>query len=127
MEHVVILPDRERVTEALEAVVRHNEDRVYTREHRPKTTHFMCSYRPSDANPHGCIIGATLRFLGVPDVILQKFDDAWKEGSGVVSLWNNGLLQTDDEDLVIALSNAQHRQDEGKTWGDALRVYHEII
>lgn len=70
-----------------------------------------CLYRPTDLNPHGCIVGAALSRLGVSKDTLRSLDPkgSWDN----VQIWPTTVI----DDWISAFQDAQ---DNGASWGEAL-------
>lgn len=106
-----------QVMEALAAAVAEKgDDYVY-----PKKPHEQCQYvhdKGTTAESAGCIAGNVLHRLGIPLSTLAKH-----EGDGVYSLPVEDVFSA-SEAALSALGEAQDKQDEGKTWGEALGAAH---
>lgn len=104
---------------ALEKVVaEQGEDFVYTPLFAPASP--QCYYR--HYGKPGCIVGHALEELGVP------YDTTWDNHPG--GLRASALLRdfTDSEPGVIAAAtSAQHVQDSGNTWGEALSSARDVV
>jgi hypothetical protein len=80
-----------------------------------------CSYLPDERNPMGCIIGAALTNLGLldPDTFKLEGDSAEDVVSELLGLTPSAY----DAKIGNALANIQGRQDQGASWGNAVRDY----
>lgn len=80
-----------------------------------------CHYFPTPGNPHGCIIGAAARNLGV------DLDDPIYEGRTARGVLEEVLDFDFDFDragetylTLLWLTDVQNAQDNGQTWGEAI-------
>lgn len=74
----------------------------------------ICSYRPNDSNPMGCIIGAALQWAGVRQADLVEWEG--KNADEVIL----GLGIKSGDDHLAWLHTVQILQDRGKTWSQAV-------
>jgi hypothetical protein len=110
----------DQITEALEAVVRERgEDYNYL-------AHFdECEYIgvPLDAASSkaipACIVGATYSYLGVSNKTLKR----WTDNSGSSSSIDCIVSPLIPKEALKPLMAAQTYQDQGMSWGEALREY----
>jgi len=71
-----------------------------------------CKYAPDARNPMGCIFGAALRTLGIEPGELQTIDNALM------------ARETDDsalDSLILWMTDVQSAQDNGTSWGTAVK------
>lgn len=125
--------DKPKAIELLErAVAKKGEDWIDPRAKRRKSAIKKCP----DFNPPGCtyvtpqgkspacIVGHALHWAGVPLDVLKTLDEGGGEAATTACATVNSLTGLEVEvtpDAVSVLATAQNVQDEGGTWGDALR------
>lgn len=80
----------------------------------------MCRYVRTDKEEPACLIGLALFKLGVPLEELRGYESS---GADIVI---DGTTSLGHEDVFAAATTAQSIQDEGSTWGEALRGYRKI-
>jgi hypothetical protein len=121
--------DRTRVLALLaEVVAEVGEDHVY-----PDYGGFAgCKYF-SDSGQPLCIVGHVLAKLGVDPALVNQpahySDSISLNGVGIDSVCRQlgSLLPNFTPDAIAVLSAAQRVQDDGKTWGEALRYAREYM
>lgn len=79
-----------------------------------------CRYVRADVDEPACIIGMALHKVGVP---LGQFEDV----EGLAADEAIKLLVNTSDKVKSAAADAQTRQDQGRTWGDALAAYEEGV
>lgn len=110
----IITTDAE-VMATLRAVVAERPDYVYDSGDRNEYGDMTCNY-VQDGTP-SCLVGHVLFRLGIPLTELSAFDVAGgASADGVARLVLDGVT----ESTIKGLWFAQHAQDHGDTWAEAL-------
>ena len=84
-----------------------------------------CMYRPDPLHPHGCIIGYAVRELGCTKLDEIEPGDQISIGFLVRQAWGvdrRGALPNEANLISDWLDYVQDYQDEGQSWGEALRL-----
>lgn len=111
------------VTQAIEAVVAEKgADYVY-----PGSDTGSCWYARQDDDNNlvpSCIVGHVLHRLGFNLTYLHDtYEGTRFVGLGTYGVYTDTTYQSIPEHVAIALSDAQSKQDNGETWGEALAAY----
>ena len=114
------------VTETLTQVVNDfGPDHIYPgTADDPAATCQYERYDPDQDTAYRCIVGEVLHRLYDTDRWIMVVDN--HNDSDVETLCSDGALNVDDH-VLGALHRAQRDQDSGKTWGEALETYHEVL
>jgi hypothetical protein len=105
------------VIRTLREVVAERPDYVYERPahmHGGLPSCLYVHYTEAGEREPGCIVGQVLHRLGVPLETLERH-----EGHTAAYVATDAVGSMSD-DIARILDTAQYRQDEGKTWGEAL-------
>lgn len=81
-----------------------------------------CSYLPDEWNPLGCIVGAALRSLGVPEDVLRSHEGLGA-GPMLSALFGDRVDHVVDDWFTVL----QQAQDTGHPWGEAVATADEYL
>lgn len=122
MEKITV--DAETVIRTLHEVALENPDYVYVKPDLAGLPNKNCLY--SHVVQPGCIVGHVLNRLGVPLADLDELDE--RAFAGAYNVLPDVLdVPLGQSDVFHALSSAQAAQDNGNTWGEALRCAQSCI